>query len=359
MIVEELFLKNIRCYDNLKINFSDGINFLYGPNASGKTSLVEAIYFLSLARSFKTFKDKDLINRKFNEGLISAKISYSDIKKNIEIRLLQDGKKIFINNKQIHKISELSKIVNAIYFIPKNVLLLKDPPSSRRLFLNIAISKFSTTYLDLYINYEKLLHSRNDVLKDEKPNLDLLDVITKQMISISKKIYLFRKKYFEDLNLSIKNIYKKITDKSDDINIIYDTFIDNYENYEEIALKKYASVQEYDLLKKVTSIGVHKEDFKILLNSKDVSKFGSQGENRICVLALKLSLYELIKEDNNKPIVILDDVLSELDSENQKRLINYLITLKQVFITSTYKIDRPNIKYYEIINSTIKEGENV
>ena len=134
MIVEELFLKNIRCYDNLKINFSDGINFLYGPNASGKTSLVEAIYFLSLARSFRTFKDKDLINIKFNEGLISAKISYSDIKKNIEIRLLQDGKKIFINNKQIHKISELSKIVNAIYFSPKDVLLLKDPPSLRRLF---------------------------------------------------------------------------------------------------------------------------------------------------------------------------------------------------------------------------------
>jgi DNA replication and repair protein RecF len=358
MIVSSLTLKDFRCYQKLETNFSNGINFLYGKNASGKTSIVEAIYYLSLARSFKTSKDKELIKNGSNEALIQAKIAYQDSFKNINILLLDKGKKILIDKKQIHKISELSKIINVIYFIPKDVLLLKDPPGSRRLFLNIAIAKESNKYLDLYLKYEKLLHARNEILKNEIINEELLEVITNQIIKISKEIYLFRNDYIKKLNQVIKKLYKHITDKDDDIEIIYDSFINNYEEYESIAAKKYLLSKEEDIYKKCTNIGVHKEDFHILLNSKNVAKYGSQGENRLIVLTLKLSPYELINVEDKKPIVILDDVLSELDETNQKRLIKYLKNIKQVFITSTQKTILENdIKYYLVENHTIKEGE--
>ena len=356
MIVKNIKLINFRCYENLEIEFSPGMNYIYGDNASGKTSLVEAIYYLSLARSFKTNKDKELIKKNNDTALINAYLNSLDSYKEILISLMDVGKKIFINKKQIKKISELSNLINAIYFIPKDVNLLKESPSQRRLFLNLSIAKVSNKYLELCINYEKILHSRNELLKQEKINYDLLDVLTNQIIQISKEIYLYRKNYIDNLNKKINYVYKSITGKDEKINIIYETFISNYENFEMIANKKYKDSLENDMQKKVTNIGIHKEDFKIFLNSKDVSKYGSQGENRLSVLALKITPYELIEEEEKKPIIILDDVLSELDKNNQENLLNYLSKLKQVFITSTNKIFKENITYYLIDKGIIKKG---
>ena len=357
MIVKKIKLFNFRCYCNCEVEFLKGMNYIYGDNASGKTSLVEAIYYLSLARSFKTNKDKELINKNSDVASISACMSYENSYKEINISLLESGKKIFINKKQINKISELSNLVNAICFIPKDVNLLKDSPSQRRLFLNLSITKISKKYLELCINYEKLLKSRNDLLKQEKINLNLLDVLTTQIIQDSKEIYQFRKQYIDNLNKKINFVYKSITGKDDKIKIIYESFISTYENYEILARKKYDESKENDLLKKVTNIGIHKEDFKIFLNSKDVSKYGSQGENRLSVLSLKLTPYELIDEDEKKPIIILDDVLSELDSINQENLLNYLSNLNQVFITSTTKILNENINYYFVDKANIRKEE--
>lgn len=357
MIVQKIKLTNFRCYETIELEFKPGINYIYGDNASGKTSLVEAIYYLSLARSFRTIKDKELINKNNDSAIINASLKYIDSNKEIIISLMNNGKKIFVNKKQINKISELSNLVNAICFVPKDVNLLKESPSQRRLFLNLSIAKVSKKYLELCINYEKILHSRNELLKEEVINFDLFDVLTSQLISISKEIYFFRKKYIDNLNNKINFIYKSITGKDETIKVIYESFISNYENYEVIADKKYKESKEIDLLKKVTNIGVHKEDFKILLNSKDVSKYGSQGENRLSVLSLKLTPYELIEEDDKKPIIILDDVLSELDKTNQENLLKYLTNLNQVFITSTNKITNENINYYFINKTNIEKGE--
>lgn len=357
MIVQKIKLNNFRCYKNCEVEFSKGLNYIYGDNASGKTSLVEAIYYLSLARSFRTNKDKELINKNYDSATINSHMNYQNSNKEILISLMNNGKKILINKKQINKISELSNLVNAICFIPKDVNLLKESPSQRRLFLNLSIAKTSKKYLELCINYEKLLHSRNELLKEEVINQNLLDVLTNQLISVSKEIYFYRKKYIDDLNKKINFVYKSITGKDETLKIIYKSFISNYENYEVIAEKKYLESKEIDLLRKVTNIGIHKEDFEILLNSKDVSKYGSQGENRIAVLSLKLTPYELIDDVDKKPIIILDDVLSELDKTNQENLLNYLQKMNQVFITSTNKIIKENINYYFIDKTEIIKGE--
>lgn len=357
MIVQKIKLTNFRCYEKCEVEFSKGLNYIYGDNASGKTSLVEAIYYLSLARSFRTNKEKELINKNHDSATINSYMNYQNSNKEILISLMNNGKKIFINKKQINKISELSNLVNAICFIPKDVNLLKESPSQRRLFLNLSIAKTSKKYLELCINYEKLLHSRNELLKEDIINQNLLDVLTNQLISVSKEIYFYRKKYIDDLNKKINFVYKSITGKNETLKIIYKSFVSNYENYEVIAEKKYLESKENDLFRKVTNVGIHKEDFEILLNSRDVSKYGSQGENRIAVLSLKLTPYELIEDVDKKPIIILDDVLSELDKTNQENLLNYLQKMNQVFITSTNKITKENINYYFIDKTEIIKGE--
>jgi len=357
MIIQELKLINFRNYQKLQVVFEKGINYIYGDNASGKTSLVESIYYLSLARSFRTSEDKNLINHLSSFASIYASIIVGKTNKVVDVYLTEEGKKIAVNKKQIHKLSELSDVFNAICFVPRDVILLKELPRNRRLFLDLAISKVSKKYLSLVSDYEKLLRNRNNLLKEVKPNLDLLQVITEQMIMVSKEIYLYRYEYINELNASLLKTYQALTNSKDEAKIIYLSFIKNAKNYEELARLEYKNTLEIDLKKKQTTKGVHKEDFYVLLQNKNVGVFGSQGENRLVVLALKLSLYDLVKEYKDKPVVILDDVLSELDENHQKNLIEYLKKIVQVFITSTSKIDITNANYYIVSNSSIRKEE--
>jgi len=357
MIVNSLKLVNFRNYLKTEVFFVKGINFIYGDNASGKTSLVEGIYFLSLARSFRTSEDKSLITSYSDFASLIASINLGEVKKDIEIYLSTDGKKIAINKKQIHKISELSGVFNAIYFIPKDVNLLKDSPKSRRLFLDLAISKVSKIYLEHVTNYEKLLRQRNDLFRANYLNRDLLEVLTNQMIEESREIYSYRSTYLKALNLTLKKIYLEISGSKDDIEVIYSPFINSLSSYIELAKKEFDNSLETDIKKKQTTKGIQKEDFYILLRHRNVGVYGSQGENRLCVLALKLSPYELIKNYNEKPVVILDDVLSELDINHQKNLISYLKKLSQAFVTSTSKFDIDGATYYLIKNGVITKGD--
>lgn len=189
-------------------------------------------------------------------------MNYQNSNKEILISLMNNGKKIFINKKQINKISELSNLVNAICFIPKDVNLLKESPSQRRLFLNLSIAKTSKKYLELCINYEKLLHSRNELLKEEIINQNLLDVLTNQLISVSKEIYFYRKKYIDDLNEKINFVYKSITGRDETLKIIYKSFISNYENYEVIAEKSTLNQKKMIYLKKLQTLEFIKKILK-------------------------------------------------------------------------------------------------
>ena len=352
MILQNINLINYRNYKELKISFFKGINYFYGNNGAGKTNLVEAINFLSLCRSFKTNDLTTLIKTNETYAYIASNIE-NDFKKDfIEIYLDKDGKKINIDKQHINKVSELSNFINTIVFTPKDVNLLKDSPSERRLFLNLTISKLSKEYQISLLNYNKILKSRNDLLKKDQIDHDLLNILTNQLIKYSQIIYSYRKKYIEDINTLISKIFAKIDNRNFSIKVIYKSFISN-PDFKTIARLKYKESLDLDILKKTTTIGVHKEDFIILLNNKNVGLYGSQGENRMTVLSLKLSSYYLKSEFNLKPIVILDDVLSELDENHKYLLIEFLKNFDQVFITGTSDKERIMHKYY-VSNNNIE-----
>ena len=198
---------------------------------------------------------------------------------------------------------------------------------------------------------------RNEILKEENPNITLLDVYAEQLIAYSFKIYKYRKEYFNKINIFLPEIYQKISLKKSLIKLVYLPFVDDLSNYKDIALNKYKNVLKSDLKMKRTTIGIHLEDFYILLDNKNITLYGSQGENRMAVLSLKLVPYFLINEKENKPIVILDDVLSELDENNKLNLLNFLKVFEQVFITTTNKITMENITNFLVLNNNVsKEG---
>ena len=354
MILTKLKLNNFRNYQNLEINFTNGVNYILGENASGKTNLVEAIYFLSITRSFKTSNPIDLIKNNENYFYINGELLNNNYQNNLEIYFDKIGKKIKINKTKIDKISELSKYVNVLVFTPKDTFLLKEPPKTRRFFLNLNISKTYKEYTSCLINYEKILKERNLILKNKDVNKIYLNTLTKQLIKYSKEIYLYRKKYIDELNKQIDYVYKNLDMKNNYINIKYLSFINDFENYENIAIKKYQESLTNDINKQVTNIGVHKEDFLIELQNKDVGKYGSQGENRLVTLSLILSNYFINSEFDIKPIVILDDVLSELDNYHEELLIKFLKEFEQVFITGTKENILLKNNCYQISNNLIE-----
>ena len=353
MKVTSLELTNFRNYKYLYAEFDSGINYIVGENAKGKTNLVEAIYSLGFGKSFRTNDTLELINKDFKYSIIKAKTKSETSSKDIDIYLLLKGKKIRVNQKPLERLSQLNEILNVLCFTPKDVNLLKETPSQRRKFLNQNISKSSRIYLSSLMDYETVLHQRNDALKLEKINFDLLQILTDYLIRLSKPIYEYRQKFVKRINEILKDVYKNISLTDEVLRIKYKPFLDSEDHYEEELKELYNSALEEDVKKKVTTIGVHKEDFEIYLGDRNLGIYGSQGENRLAIIALKIAPYFLAKNDKEKPIIVLDDVLSELDENHEKNLLEYLKTFNQVFITSTKKSDYYQGKYYICDNDTI------
>ena len=354
MIVEELELHNLRNYEYLKVNFNKGINYIYGENASGKTNILEAIYFLSLTRSFRTSEIEELVKKDASFARILAKIDRQNVSKTLEISFNKSGKKILVNGKKVLKISELNSLINVISFIPKNTNLLKDAPKERRKFLNIYLSKFSNNYLKTLSVYEKILKERNDAFKAYKINPTLIDILTNQLISLNKEIYLYRKKFVNEINKYLADVFKEVSLTNEKLKMEYESFLNNQsENIENFLKNEFENIKEEEFKRKQTLIGIHKDDFKIYIDEKDVSLYGSQGENRISIISLILSLYFLNKEE--KPIIVLDDVISELDEKHEENLLKYLANFNQVFITNTAKSQFFTGNYYHLINKELKE----
>ena len=347
MLIKRIGLKNFRNHQFLSFDFSDRLNVLTGRNAIGKTNVVEAIYYLSLGRSFRTNEDEDLIKKNSDRAEIDAIISEGEITRKIKIIITKMGKVVMINGKNISKLSELSKCVNVILFQPKDVMLFSGPPKDRRNFLDISISKKSAIYLDYITRYEKVLKERNDLLKADTINQTLLDVTTELMVKLSGSIISYRQMYVKDINDILNKITRALTGEKGTFELKYYPFVAYDVNFNENAKKAFKRAEESDFKHKQTSIGIHREDISISLNGRDIATFGSQGENRIAALALKLSPYFLIEDKDKKPIVVLDDVMSELDAQHQQKLIEFLRKFNQVFITGT-KLDIPDCNHLTI-----------
>lgn len=352
MIVTKLILRNFRNYDRLEVKLEPKLNIIVGNNASGKTNIVEAIHFLSLARSFRTTENSELIKNERQFATIEARVEEGTIHKDIVAILTPSSKKLTCNGKPIKKLSELSNLINVIVFEPKDALMFNDSPMVRRNFLDVNLSKKSPIYLEKLMTFDKLLRERNTLLKEDNVDMVQLKVVTEQLISTQETICRYRQAYVSEINNVLSKIIASIKGDDEKAYLEYTSFVRVDERFIVNATRAYDKMLESDIRHKITQTGIHREDMKMILNGKDISTHGSQGENRIAVIALKLSPYFLIEDKDKKPVIVLDDVMSELDKEHKLRLIKFLEKFEQVFITST-TTNVKNASIYEVQNQKI------
>ena len=348
MIVRNLILRNFRNYDYAKVEFDPKLNVIVGENAAGKTNLVEAIYFLSLARSFRTSETSDLIKNKRQFSQIEARVEQDTITKDIVALMTSSSKKFVLNDKPIRKLSDLSKLINVIVFEPKDTLMFSDSPLVRRNYLDINLSKKSPIYLENLMVFEKLLRERNAILKKDIIDKLQFKVVTDQMIDVEETICKYRAAYISEINHILSRLITKLKGEDQTAELVYLPFMKLDDKFKSSCARAYEHNTESDIKHKMTQLGIHREDMKLILNGKDISAQGSQGENRIAVIALKIAPYLLIEDKAAKPIVILDDVMSELDDDHKKRLLSFIQNeLEQVFITTT-KTNIQDASLYEV-----------
>ncbi|MBE7076529.1 MAG: DNA replication/repair protein RecF [Clostridiales bacterium] len=343
MEVKSLELINFRNYKKTKVEFKSGINFVVGKNAQGKTNLLESLYLLSVGKSPKNSRDKQIILFNETNAKIDIKFSTRVGDKNIQMYLDKNDKKsIKINNLNILKLTELVGILSVVYFSPDEMKLIKEVPEDRRTFLDISISQFDKPYMYNLMKYNRILKMRNQILKSfdsVESKKEQLHLFTPQLIETAEKIIEKRLLFIENLKIIAKNIHKQITD-TENLDINY-----SYQKKENSSIKddltnQFNSSLEKDLELGYTTIGPHRDDIVFKINDKDCKYFASQGQQRTVSLVVKLSLMEIIKQEIGEyPVLLLDDVLSELDGTRQDRLLK--MTTKYQTIISCVSI--PNL----------------
>ena len=328
MWLNKIKLKNFRNYSEVEVIFEKGINYLFGVNGVGKTNLIEAIYYVSNLKSFRTSDDKNLFKNIKQNINIEARVN----DENYELNINKDKKFLKVDGIDYPKYRDYIGKVNVIEFYPEEVYLLKDFPKDRRKFLDREISKIDNRYLNDMLIYNKLIKQRNELLRsDDVYQKQVIEVINDKICDL--QIYLINKRK-EFLN-KLENIVKKFgvsISEMYDLKFVYEC--DFKEINKEKMITEYNLCLEKDKERGVTSLGVHKEDFKVYINGNDASNYGSQGEQRMIILLMKLALVRLVNEETSKcPILVLDDMFSELDENRRKEVYEILKTFKQVFIT--------------------------
>lgn len=351
MEVTNIKLINFRNYEELKVELNSKLNIFIGDNAQGKTNLLEAIYVNSCGRSFRTNKDKNLININKEQAYIGVSVKRKYSNKKIEIKLEKNKlKRIKINNYEIDKVSQLYSCLNTVIFSPEDLKLIKEGPQERRNFLDEEISRLKPIYRYNLTKYNKILYQRNNLIKSIKNNrnkINTLDIWDSQLINLGTDILITRLKFTNKLSKISQNIHSKITGNRENLKLSYlccisDTIsnIDVFNNkLKNSILDKYKLSMknniEKDIEKGSTSIGPHRDDICVYINDINVRQFGSQGQQRTSALSLKLAEVDLIKtEVGEYPVLLLDDVLSELDSKRRKLLISSFKNI-QTIITTT------------------------
>ncbi len=357
MIVRSLELKDYRNYNNLNIPFSDGTNILYGENAQGKTNILEAIYLCGTTKSHRGSKDKEIIKFDQEEAHIRVFLEKNQISHRIDLHLKRNkAKGVAIDGIPIKRQGELFGMLNLVFFSPEDLYIIKNGPSERRRFLDLELCQLDKIYLSNLSNYNKVLDQRNNLLKQIGFNRNLLDTLyvwDEKLMDYGQRIIESRHNFVIRLNDLVNRIHKKLSGGKEELFLQYEPNVtkSNFEN----KLKKSL---ERDLNLKTTNIGPHRDDLSFTINGIDIRKYGSQGQQRTAALSCKLAEIELVKSViKDKPILLLDDVLSELDRQRQNHLLDSIGDI-QTIITCTgleefvgYRFDYDKI--FHVINGMV------
>lgn len=356
MYIKDLSLLNFRNIGEASVSFGKNINILYGDNAQGKTNLLEAIYICSTGRSQKTHIDGQLVKFGYDEAHIRTFVCSELSTDRIDVHIKKDNRKgMAVNGLAVKKMSEFFGNLYAVMFSPEDLRLVKGGPSERRKFIDMELCQLSKVYCHNLQNYHKVLKQRNNLLKNSHINKNLVDTIPvwdEQLIYYGQKIIEKRKEFIEKLNDVSKNIHSDITGKKESLSVEYKPNADI-----SFFSDKLVSSREKDIILGMTSCGPHKDDMSFFINGNDTKLFGSQGQQRTASLSAKLAEISLIEtETGTSPILLLDDVLSELDESRQLFLMESIGEI-QTFITCT-GIEESIVKYMkESTVFNVKNGE--
>lgn len=357
MIIKSLELDNFRNYGTLSINFDSGTNILYGDNAQGKTNILEAIYLSATTKSHKGSKDRDIIHFDAEEAHIRTYVVKDGLENRVDMHLRKNKSKgIAINGQKIKKAADLLGLLNVVFFSPEDLSIIKNGPSERRRFVDMELCQLDKLYLNDLNNYNKIVNQRNKLLKEISFNPGLKDTLfvwDSQLVSYGSKLINRRKAFIAQLNEIIYEIHTKLSGGKEELHIVYepDVLPEDFE-------KKLEVSQERDIRLKQTSIGPHRDDFSFMVGEIDIRKFGSQGQQRTAALSLKLSEIELVKKiTKDTPLLLLDDVLSELDSNRQNYLLNSIGDIQTIitctgleeFVNNRFEIN----KVFRVSNATV------
>ena len=360
MIIKSVKLENFRNYESLDLDFEKGTNILYGDNAQGKTNVLESIYLSATTKSHKGSKDKEIIRFSEEESHIRTNLDKEGMEYRVDMHLRKNKSKgIAINGQPIKKAADLIGLLNVVFFSPEDLSIIKNGPSERRKFVDMELFQIDKYYLYNLNQYNKIINQRNKLLKDFYHNdlTETLQVWNMQLVTYGNQIISRREKFIEQLNDIIFDIHKKLSGEKEELSIIYEPNVS--ENEFETKLK---SSQEKDMKLKMTSVGPHRDDFCFMVNGVDIRKYDSQGQQRTAALSLKLAEIELLKKvTGDSPVLLLDDVLSELDSHRQNYLLNSIGDIQTIitctgldeFINNRFEID----KIFKVSNGII-ESEN-
>ncbi len=359
MIIKSLELMNFRNYEFLDLKFSEGTNILYGDNAQGKTNVLEAIYLSATTKSHKGSKDRDIVKFDSEEAHIRTYLEKQEIEYKVDVHLRKNKSKgIAIDGQKIKKAADLLGLLNVVFFSPEDLSIIKNGPAERRRFVDMELCQLDNFYIYNLNHYNKIVNQRNKLLKDMyfKPELkETLNIWDSQLVSFGSKIIERRRIFVDQLNEIIYDIHKKLSGDKEELFIKYepDVEIDDF-------ARLMKSSQEKDIRLKQTSVGPHRDDFCFMVGNIDIRRFGSQGQQRTAALSLKLSEIELVKKiAKDTPVLLLDDVLSELDSSRQNYLLSSIGDVQTIitctgldeFVNNRFEID----KVFKIVEGVVNE----
>lgn len=359
MYVESLELKNFRNYDRISLTFDQGTNVLYGDNAQGKTNLLEAIYVCGTTKSHKSSRDGELIRFGEEEAHMRLFFNKDGISHKIDMHLRKNGKKgVAIDGMPIRRAGDLFGMMNLVFFSPEDLNIIKHGPKERRRFLDSELCQLDKMYYSELAQYNRILLQRNALLKDipfSRSLIPTLDVWDEQLAASGIHLIRERRKFTDDLNRIVEGIHENLTSGREKIEIVYEPNAG-----EEDIGDSLRQSRDRDLKLKTTSVGPHRDDLRVLVNGIDIRHYGSQGQQRSAALSMKLSEIYLVRQViKDSPILLLDDVLSELDSSRQKMLLQNMHQI-QTFITCTgmdeliennFTLD----KVFHVVNGTVEK----